>query len=117
MLPHHCLGLRLIRRLRIDKIALFSQAKRTHHQENASSEQQGTLEISQEEGVSLNLLQSRHWPNGESSPNEWTSSGIFSAVVETTSLNEEETAQYCRQKGVFPEELKKWLVTCENVND
>jgi len=83
-------------------------------------------EIAIEEGISVQTLyswrtkarsQGRLLPNGQTSPNGWTSSDMFSAVVETAPLNEEEVAQYCRQKGIYPEQLKHWREACENAND
>jgi hypothetical protein len=34
----------------------------------------------------------------------WNSAEKFSAVVETASLNELELGEYCRGKGIFPDE-------------
>jgi len=56
-------------------------------------------------------------PNGESSPAGWTARDKFAAVLESASLNEEETAEYCRRKGIFPEQLIVWREACEAAND
>lgn len=34
-------------------------------------------------------------------------------VVETAAFNEAELAQYCRQKGLYPEQIKTWREACE----
>ena len=38
----------------------------------------------------------------------WSSRDKFSAVVETASMNAEEVAEYCRRRGLYPEQLKRW---------
>lgn len=42
---------------------------------------------------------------------------MFNAVLETSSLSEEELGQYCRKKGLYPEQIKKWRAACESAND
>lgn len=37
-------------------------------------------------------------------------------MVETASLNELEVGEYCRRKGVFPEQLAAWRETCRQAN-
>jgi transposase-like protein len=56
-------------------------------------------------------------PDGDSSPEGWTARDKFAAVLESASLNEEETAEYCRRKGIFPEQLTVWCEACEAAND
>jgi len=56
-------------------------------------------------------------PDGETGPEGWTARDKFSAVMESASLNEEETAEYCRRKGIYPEQLKLWRDACEAAND
>jgi transposase-like protein len=46
----------------------------------------------------------------------WSSEGKFSAVVETASLNELELGEYCRRKGIFPEQLGAWREACRQAN-
>lgn len=43
----------------------------------------------------------------------WSSRDKFSAVVETASMNAQEIAEYCRQRGVYPEQLERWRQDCE----
>lgn len=40
----------------------------------------------------------------------------FAMVVETASLNEIEAGEYCRKKGVYPEQLKRWREICTQAN-
>lgn len=37
----------------------------------------------------------------------------FAMVVETATLNEAELAEYCRKKGLYPEDLKAWRTQAE----
>ena len=46
----------------------------------------------------------------------WSSEEKFFAVVETASLNELEVGEYCRRKGIFPEQLAAWRETCRQAN-
>ncbi len=40
----------------------------------------------------------------------------FSLVLETASLNEVELSEYCRQKGVYPEQISAWRDACAQAN-
>lgn len=56
-------------------------------------------------------------PDGDCSPEGWTARDKFAAVLESASLNEEETAEYCRRKGIYSEQLTAWRKACEAAND
>ena len=56
-------------------------------------------------------------PDGESTPQGWTSADKFAAVVETAAMNETELSVYCRQRGLYPEQIKAWREACEQAND
>ena len=43
----------------------------------------------------------------------WSSRDKFAAVVETASMNTEEVAAYCRQRGIYSDQLKRWRHDCE----
>ncbi|WP_299310363.1 IS3 family transposase [uncultured Halomonas sp.] len=43
----------------------------------------------------------------------WSSKDKFNAVLETASMNAQETAEYCRRRGIFPEQLGRWRHDCE----
>jgi transposase-like protein len=47
----------------------------------------------------------------------WSSRDKFAAVVETAAKNTEEVAAYCRQRGLFPEQLHRWRHDCEQAAD
>lgn len=56
-------------------------------------------------------------PDGDSSPQGWAAADKFAAVIETAALNEAELSSYCRQKGLYPEQIREWRETCEMAND
>ena len=56
-------------------------------------------------------------PDSDSGAEGWNARDKFAAVMETASLNEQEIAEYCRRKGIFPHQLKQWREACENAND
>lgn len=56
-------------------------------------------------------------PDGDAGPSDWSARDKFAAVVESASLNAQETAEYCRRKGIFPHHLEQWKNACENAND
>jgi transposase-like protein len=56
-------------------------------------------------------------PDSNSGPEDWSSRDKFAAVVETAALNEIELAEYCRKKGIYPEQLVQWRRACESAND
>ncbi len=53
--------------------------------------------------------------NGQIS-DKWNSEDKFLIVMETYAMNEEELAAYCRQKGLYREQIKAWQQTCLQAN-
>jgi transposase-like protein len=47
----------------------------------------------------------------------WRSEEKFAMVVETAALNEAQLSEYCRKRGVYPEEIRAWRLACERAND
>lgn len=83
-------------------------------------------ELAQEEGISEPTLynwrkearaQGRLMPDGDQSPAGWNAADKFAAVVETAALNEAELAAYCRERGLYPEQVRQWREACELAND
>jgi transposase-like protein len=83
-------------------------------------------ELSREEGISEPTLyqwrtearrQGVLLPAAEQGPEGWTSRDKFAAVVETAALNEAELGAYCRQRGLYPEQIQAWRLACEQAND
>jgi transposase-like protein len=46
----------------------------------------------------------------------WRTEEKFAMVVATAALNEIERGEYCRQRGLYPEQLDAWRRACEQVN-
>jgi transposase-like protein len=59
----------------------------------------------------------RLMPNADNTPEGWSSRDKFAAVLETAAMSEAEIAEYCRQRGLFPEQLSHWRMACEQAND
>jgi hypothetical protein len=56
-------------------------------------------------------------PDAEREPEGWSSRDKFAAVLETAALNEAELAEYCRKRGLYPEQVRAWREACEQAND
>ena len=83
-------------------------------------------ELAQEEGISEATLfnwrrQARDrgllLPDGDSGPEGWSARDKFAAVLETAAFNEADLAEYCRTKGIYPEQLLQWRKACERANN
>lgn len=55
-------------------------------------------------------------PSGESESEKWSSQDKFLIVMETSSLNEAEKAEYCRTKGLYVEQVDAWRDACMQAN-
>ena len=83
-------------------------------------------EVAAEEGISEATLyawrrQARErgelYPDAGTDAEGWRARDKFAAVVETASMNESERSEYCRQRGLYPQQLEAWRVACERAND
>jgi transposase-like protein len=83
-------------------------------------------ELAAEEGISEATLykwrreardQGRLLPDGATGPEGWSAVDKFAAVVETAALNAAELGAYCRQRGLYPEQVQAWRTACEQAND
>ena len=48
---------------------------------------------------------------------KWSSRDKFMVVLETANLSEIEFSEYCREKGIYPQQVKEWKDACMNAND
>jgi len=48
---------------------------------------------------------------------KWTSADKFQAVLETSTFTERELAEYCRRKGIYADEIKRWKEQCIKANN
>jgi transposase-like protein len=51
--------------------------------------------------------------HGREHSQEWSSKARFTAVLETAAMNAEQSAAYCRRRGLYPEQLAAWRRDCE----
>lgn len=73
--------------------------------------------VSEEEGIPITTLYT--WCKSQTRVNEmaskvvketktWGAEARFSIIVETAALSESELGEYCRKKGIYPEQIKMW---------
>ncbi len=83
-------------------------------------------EIAAEEGISEATLynwrktaraEGRLLPDGDQTSAGWSAADKFAAVVETAALNEAELSAWCRERGLYPEQIRQWREACEQAND
>jgi transposase-like protein len=55
-------------------------------------------------------------PGNNKTSDQWSSADKFNAVMETAPLSEVELSQYCRIKGIYPEQIQQWRLACQNAN-
>lgn len=55
-------------------------------------------------------------PGGEPESERWSTQDKFSIVVETATLSEIELAEYCREKGLYAEQVQAWRDACMQAN-
>ena len=46
----------------------------------------------------------------------WSSETKFAVVIETATLNEAELGEYCRRRGLYPEQIRAWRQACKQAN-
>ena len=51
-------------------------------------------------------------PSRASTPEGWSSEEKFRVVLETAPMNEAEFSAYCREKGLYPEQVEAWRESC-----
>lgn len=47
-------------------------------------------------------------PANSSNPEQWSGQDKLAVIVETASLNTQELSEYCRHKGLYPEQIQRW---------
>nr|WP_240946455.1 IS3 family transposase [Pseudomaricurvus alkylphenolicus] len=45
---------------------------------------------------------------GNGNSDKWSAEAKFACIVETASLTEAEVSQYCRERGLYPDQLSEW---------
>ena len=51
-------------------------------------------------------------PGDKSSADNWSGEAKFAAVLHTATLSEIELSEYCRSKGLYPEQIAAWRQAC-----
>ena len=51
-------------------------------------------------------------PGKTSSSDQWSADSKLAVVVETAALSESELSEYCREKGLYVEQIKRWKDHC-----
>jgi len=92
----------------------------------AGPDRMSVEELAKQEGISAVTLyawrkqarqEGRLMPDHDDSPQGWSSRDKFNTVLETAGMNEVALSQYCRSKGLYPEQVARWRQSCEQAND
>ena len=79
-------------------------------------------DVAREEGISTGTLY--NWRkqsissgavvpgSGKATTEAWSAQAKFATVVETASMNEHQVSEYCRGKGLYPEQIRQWRKAC-----
>nr|WP_255446010.1 hypothetical protein [Synechococcus sp. RS9907] len=62
-------------------------------------------------------LQGKVVPASEKEPEGWSAADKFTVVLETAGLNATELSAYCRQKGLYPEQVDRWWQAAQDANE
>ncbi len=79
------------------------------------------VDVAKEEGVSEQTLY--NWrtkvkesglpvPGKTPTTDQWSANSKLAVVIETASMSESELSQYCREKGLYVEQVKDWKEQC-----
>lgn len=74
---------------------------------------QSVVQIARSEGIPANTLYAWRTQAGvgaaeSQSPAEWSQDARFAVLVETAPLSAHAVAEYCRRKGLYPEQIQQW---------
>ncbi|WP_254934929.1 transposase [Cyanobium sp. WAJ14-Wanaka] len=104
----------------------YSEAVRADVRRRMSPPQrQSVARISKELGIHILTLYRwrRTWrlqgevvPASEREPEAWSAADKFTVVVETAGLNATELSGYCRERGMFPEQVRIWKQAALDAN-
>jgi transposase-like protein len=62
-------------------------------------------------------LQGEVVPASEKDPDGWSAADKFTVVLETAGLNATELSAYCRERGLYPEQVERWRQAAQDAND
>jgi hypothetical protein len=53
----------------------------------------------------------------EKEPDVWSAAEKFMVMLETAGSNATELSSYCRDRGLYPEQVERWRQAAQDVND
>ncbi len=56
-------------------------------------------------------------PASEKEPEGWSAADKFTVVLETAGLNATELSAYCRERGLYPEQVEPWRQAAQDANE
>ena len=62
-------------------------------------------------------LQGEVVPASEKDPEGWGATDKFTVVLETAGLNATELSAYCRERGLYPEQVERWHQASQDANE
>jgi transposase-like protein len=62
-------------------------------------------------------LQGEVVPASEKDPEGWGATDKFTVVLETAGLNATELSAYCRERGLYPEQVERWRQASQDANE
>ncbi|PZV23822.1 MAG: hypothetical protein DCF18_04920 [Cyanobium sp.] len=62
-------------------------------------------------------LQGEVVPASEKDPDGWSATDKFTVVLETAGLNTTELSAYCRERGLYPEQVERWRQASQDANE
>ena len=88
-------------------------------------QRQSVAQISAELGIHVVTLYNwrKAWrmqgevvPASEKDPDGWSATDKFTVVLETAGLNATELSAYCRERGLYPEQVERWRQASQDAN-
>jgi transposase-like protein len=88
-------------------------------------QRQNVAQISQELGIHVATLYNwrNNWrlqgevvPASGKDPEGWSATDKFTVVLETAGFNTTELSAYCRERGLFPEQVDRWRKAAQDAN-
>lgn len=56
-------------------------------------------------------------PNAGRAGDDWSAVDKFNAVLQCATLSQSEVSTYCRERGLYVEQIAQWREACEKAND
>ena len=105
----------------------YSEAVRADVRRRMSPQmRQSVARISEELGIHVVTLYNwrKTWrlqgevvPASEKDPEGWGATDKFTVVLETAGLNATELSAYCRERGLYPEQVERWRQASQDANE